>query len=430
MGNGTDPAPGTRSNRGRDPCDVHVRMSTGCSRRWAIMGIAFLGVFGAIGFARFGYSAILPSMQEALDLSGAAAGSLASWNLGAYMTMALVGGLVAARFGPRIVITTGIALTAIGMLLTGLSADLVSASAARILTGLGNGMVLAPSLALLASWFQARQLGLASAVVSSGAALALVTSGPTVPLIIAWGGSDGWRWAWYAFAAAAALMGILAGVFLRDRPRSAAEDRSQARASVFRGFGGIVRSRFAWHLGAVYFLYGFGFITFVTFFQRRLVGDLGFSGATAGYLFLAMGAAALAFGLTYGVISDRIGRGRALAATLTLEAAAAVVLGLRPGIVPVAVAAILFGSGGFSLPGLVGAACGERFGHRMAAASLGFLTIFIGVGQALGPYLSGLLADAFSSYGPPYLLSAAVLFVSAIIAALLDAPRFRAVRVT
>ncbi len=388
------------------------------------MGIAFLGVFGAIGFARFGYSAILPSMQQALDLSGAAAGSLASWNLGAYMTMALIGGLIAARFGPRVVITIGIGLTAMGMLLTGLSSGLASASAARVLTGLGNGMVLAPSLALLASWFGARQLGLASAVVSSGAALALVTTGPTVPLIIAWGGDDGWRWAWYAFAAVAAFMGVLAGIFLRNRPSAVAAGDPRTQASVFRGFGGIVRSRFAWHLGTVYFLYGFGFITFVTFFQRRLIGDLDFSSVAAGYLFLAMGAASLIFGLAYGVISDRIGRGRALAATLVLQGAAAVILGLRPGMVAVVVAVILFGSGGFSLPGLVGAACGEHFGRTMAAASLGFLTIFIGVGQALGPYLSGLLADGFSSFGPPYMLSASVLFLSAIIAGLLDLPRF------
>lgn len=395
--------------------------------RWVVMATAFLGVFGAIGFARFGYSAILPSMQEGLALSGAAAGSLASWNLGSYMTMALVGGLLASKFGPRIIITFGIALTAAGMLLTGLSSGLVSASAARVVTGLGNGMVLAPSLALMASWFEARQLGLASAVVASGAALALVVVGPVVPLIIGWGGAEGWRWGWYFFAAVAAVMALLAAVLQRNRPRRPPGERPDLRnMSVFRGFRGIVGSRFAWHLGLVYFLYGFGFITFVTFFQRRLIGDLGYSSSTAGYLFLSMGVASLAFGLAYGVVSDRVGRGRALAATLALQAVAALLFGLSPGLVALAFAAVVFGSGGFSLPGLVGAACGEHFGGRMASASLGFLTIFIGVGQAMGPYLAGLLADASASYGPVYLLSAAVLLLSAVIALALDARRLTA----
>ena len=36
----------------------------------------FLGVFGAIGLGRFGYSAILPSMQNGLQISSASAGAL------------------------------------------------------------------------------------------------------------------------------------------------------------------------------------------------------------------------------------------------------------------------------------------------------------------------------------------------------------------
>lgn len=49
--------------------------------------------------------------------------------------------------------------------------------------------------------------------------------------------------------------------------------------------------------------------------------------------------------------------------------------------------------------------------------AIGFVTLFIGVGQALGPYLGGLLADASSFYSSPYLLSAGV-FAVAVVAAL------------
>ena len=64
----------------------------GTEYRWAVLGVAFFGVFGALGFGRFGYSAVLPSMQKALGLSSAAAGSLASWNLAGYTVMAAIGG--------------------------------------------------------------------------------------------------------------------------------------------------------------------------------------------------------------------------------------------------------------------------------------------------------------------------------------------------
>jgi MFS family permease len=390
--------------------------------RWTILAMAFLATAGAIGFGRFGYSAILPSMQEALGLSGAAAGSLASWNLVGYTTMALAGGLLAARFGPRIVVTIGIVVTAGGMVLTGFADGLAAASAARLVTGMGNGMVLAPAIALMAAWFGLRQLGFASTVVSVGAGLGLVVVGLIAPRIIDRGGADGWRLAWFVFAAIATVIAVLTALILRDRPASPTHTPGDAGRSVFRGFSGVVRSWYAWHLAFIYFVYGFAFMTYITFFQKRLVGDLGYSDEAAGYLFLAVGIAALIFGLFYGVISDRLGRGRAMATTLVLEGVAASIFALRPGTALLVVAAVIFGSGAFSMPGLMGAACGERFGAKLASASLGFVTVFIGVGQALGPYLGGLLADASSSYSAPYVLSAGVFAVGVLAALLLRCP--------
>ena len=53
---------------------------------------------------------------------------------------------------------------------------------------------------------------MASGIVTSGSSLALVIAGPVVPLIIAAGGSDGWRLAWYFFAALTFVVGVA------DRP--------------------------------------------------------------------------------------------------------------------------------------------------------------------------------------------------------------------
>ena len=140
--------------------------------------MGFLAVFGALGFGRFGYSAILPAMQKDLGISSAAAGSLASWNLGGYVIMAAIGGLLASRFGPRRVVAVGSVVAAAGMLLTGMAGGLVSASAARLLTGLGGGCVLVPSVALMSAWFDVRRRGMASGIVTSGSSLALVIAGP------------------------------------------------------------------------------------------------------------------------------------------------------------------------------------------------------------------------------------------------------------
>ena len=106
-----------------------MRLTRSPNYKWIILAMAFFGMLAALGMGRFGYSAILPSMQKGLGLNNTEAGSLASWNLGGYVIMAAIGGFLASRFGPRKVVAVGLAVTAVGMLSTGLASSLASASA-------------------------------------------------------------------------------------------------------------------------------------------------------------------------------------------------------------------------------------------------------------------------------------------------------------
>jgi MFS family permease len=60
------------------------------------------------------------------------------------------------------------------------------------------------------------------------------------------------------------------------------------------------------------------------------------------------------------------------------------------------------------------ATCGDMLGPRMAPAALGFITLFFGIGQALGPIAAGALGDAAKSLSPAFLLAAGVAFLGAI----------------
>ncbi len=384
------------------------------SYRWVVLGMGFLAVFGALGFGRFGYSAILPSMQKDLDISTAAAGSLASWNLAGYVIMATIGGLLASRFGPRKVVAIGSVVAAAGMLLTGLSTGMVTASLGRLITGLGGGGVLVPSVALMSAWFDVRRRGMASGIVSSGSSLALVITGPVVPLIIAAGGAHGWRLGWYFFAALTFLVGVLTFAFQRDRPHAATRKAQAARQKI--DYKSVLRSRYAYHLGAVYGMFGFAYIVYFTFFQKRLVTDLDFTPGRAGTYFLILGVFSIFCGVIWGTISDRIGRGRALALMYVLQAAAAVLFALWPSTPGLVLSAILFGVTSIAVPGIIGAACGDQFGPVMASASLGMITIFLGIGQVLGPILGGRLADAHGNLEYSYLMAAGVFVVGAVLA--------------
>lgn len=407
--------------------------------RWVILVLGFLGIFGAAGLSRFGYSAVLPDMQRALNLSGAQAGSLASWNLAGYAIMALAGGFLAARLGARKVVTAGMFITGVGLFATAWVDGLVEASAYRFITGLGNGMVMAPSVALLSSWFPTRQRGLASAFASSGTGLGLVVAGPTVPALVQAYSQNGWRVAWYLFAAVAVFMGVLTLIFGRDRPqnqlagtaRTTSSSKSRdtktgaAQSGLRSDLRAVLGSSYSWHLGLIYFMYGFSYLIYYTFFQKRLTVDLGVQPTTAGSLFLLAGLASIACGVLWGVVSDRLGRGAALALVLGVQATASLLFAIRPTTATLVISALIFGSAVFSVPGLIGAACGDRFGSRLAFASLGFVSVFIGAGQATGPYVGGVLEDIFGSLGPSYLLAAGVAAVGSVAAILLPDARQR-----
>jgi MFS family permease len=450
---------------GRGPVSTKIRWTQRPSYRWVVLFMGFLAVFGAIGFGRFGYSAILPAMQADLGISSAAAGALASWNLGGYVLMAAVGGILASRFGPRVVVGIGSLVAALGMLLTGLADGMVTASAARLLTGLGAGMALVPSIALMSAWFDIRRRGMASGVVSSGASLALVIIGPVVPRIIAGGGADGWRLAWYFFAALTCAVGVLTFIVQRNRPhRSVSEPvmkgsawtaetaqtaqaaRGTSRAALPEGsdeaavadtlaswkpasartvrpssldLSRVYRSRYAWHMGCVYFMFGFAYMIYFTFFQKRLTADLGLNSEAAGNLFLIVGVASVVCGLLWGTISDRIGRGRAIAINCFIQAVAAALFAVWPTTPGLIISAFLFGLTSIAIPGIVGAGCGDQFGPLLASASLGFVTVFLGIGQVLGPYIAGAMADAFGSLTYSYVLATGVFCAGTVLAAFL-----------
>ena len=134
---------------------------------------------------------------------------------------------------------------------------------------------------------------------------------------------------------------------------------------------------------------------------------------------MLMGVISMFCGLIWGTISDRIGRKYALAGVYIMHVAAFSLFGLwteTPGFI---FAIILFGLSAWSIPAIMTAACGDILGPRLAPAALGFITLFFGIGQAVGPSIAGAMADAADSFLPAYLFAAGIALLGAIGALLL-----------
>lgn len=394
---------------------------------WIVLAMGTLVVFGSLGLARFGYTVVLPSMQADLGMDNTQAGVLASANLLGYLALSVIGGALAARYGPRVVISSGLALAGVAMLFTGLANGFLQVAIWRGLTGIGSGASNVPAMALVAAWFAARRRGLATGIAVAGSSLGLILLGPLVPRILSAYGESGWRVSWYIFGGATLVLAILGWLLLRNHPdemglkpvgTSGENPAPGSRAQALQ-WGRVYRSAAVWHLGFVYVAFGFSYIIYMTFFTKRLISEGGYSPEAAGTLFMTMGWFSLLCGLIWGTISDVIGRKPALVAVYLIHALAFSLFGLWPAPTGFTISAILFGLTAWSIPAIMAATCGDVLGPRLAPAALGFITLFFGIGQAIGPSVAGSMADSSGTFASGYLLAGGVAFLGAISASLL-----------
>ena len=357
---------------------------------WVVLAVGTLVVFGSLGLARFGYTMVLPAMQSGLGLTNTHAGGLATANLIGYLALSVLGGALAARYGPRVVITAGLIVAAAGMLLTGFANSFAAAAAWRALTGIGSGASNVPVIGLLAAWFVQRRRGMAAGIGVTGSSLALIVLGLLVPHVLAAYGPNGWRVCWFIFAGITLGLAILALAILRNCPSDLkllpiGAPRGSAIVTV-KGrelnWGRVYRSGVVWHLGIIYVAFGFSYIIYMTFFTKYLITEGGYSQESAGRLFMLMGWLSLLCGLIWGSFSDKFGRKTALVIVYIIQAVAFGLFALWPSPPGFVLSAVLFGITAWSIPAIMAATCGDLLGPRLAPAGLGFITLFFGIGQA------------------------------------------------
>ena len=389
---------------------------------WVVLGMGTLVVFGALGLARFGYTAVLPAMQEHLALDNTQAGLLATANLVGYLALSAAGGALAARYGPRAVSALGLALAGMGMLFTGLVRGFLPALIWRAVTGIGSGASNIAVMGMWAAWFATRRRGLAAGIAVAGSSLALILIGPVAPRVLSAYGEIGWRVCWFVFGLLAILLAAAAYLVLRNRPADLGLRPFAARpndpvpgpAAGSLQWARVYRSVPVWHLGMVYVAFGFAYIIYMTFFTKRLITEGGYTTQAAGQLFMTIGWFSLLCGLLWGTVSDLIGRKRALIIVYLLHAVAFGLFAFWPVPAGFTLSAILFGLSAWSIPAIMAATCGDVLGPRMAPAALGFVTLFFGIGQAVGPTLAGLAADATGSFLAAYAVAAGVALLGAL----------------
>jgi len=398
------------------------QQSQGLHYGWVILFMSVVTVLGCLGFARFGYTMILPDMLKGLGMSDLQAGYLATGNLVGYAALAIIGGFLAARYGPRVVISFSMLLIGVAMFLTGLAPNFQMALVWRTLTGVGSGGSNVPVMGLVSAWFGTKRRGLAAGIAVAGSSVGLAITGPLIPRIIEAYGADGWRYSWYYLGAMTVIIAILCFVFLRNRPEEkglvaisleeSLPPSPQDKAASLQ-WGLVYKSGAVWHLALIYIMFGFSYIIYATFFSRYLTGEAGFTSKYAGWLWMLVGVVSIVSGLIWGPISDKVGRKYGLAMVYFLQGLCFVIFGLWKATPGYYLSALLFALTAWSIPAIMAATCGDYLGSRLAPAALGFVTLFFGIGQFIGPTVAGYIRNVTESYTWAFIIAGLAAFVGA-----------------
>jgi sugar phosphate permease len=272
--------------------------------------------------------------------------------------------------------------------------------------------------------------------VSAGIGIGTLISGLLVPPILSAFGANGWRFSWYILGGAVLLISGIVYQFVRSNPeqkglRQVGEEQSDAVrpdssdaektpspkwADTIKGVVNV------WYLGLVYFFYGLSYIIYMVFFAAYLVKEMGFSQEWAGGLWALVGGLSIFCGMIWGKISDLLGRSRGAALAYLVLGLSYIIYALIKVKFGFYLSAVFFGLTAWSIPTIMAAAAGDFVGPRLAPAGLGFITLFFGIGQALGPALGGYLADVSGSFTLPFMVAGGISLVGMVLSFYLKKP--------
>lgn len=344
--------------------------------------------------------------------------SLSLFLYGAFMP--LVGRLVD-RMGSRVVCSAGALVMAGAIALTGTMTALWQFYLYYgILAALGlaaTGHVMAS--ATLARWFVKRR-GVAVSLLGSASMAGMAVLVPIVMWCIL---TFGWRASYVILGAASLAITLpLALWVLRDDPESVGlEPDGVAPAPAASIVAPVIeRTEVAealrvpsfWLLAGGLFNCGFS-MTLLSAHGVPMLTDHGFHAMTASSAIGFLGMTAIAGGILLGLISDRWGRKRVLAAVYLLRVFAFTTLFLvRDPALLMVVAAV----GGIGLSGslaMTSALTGDIFGRFSVGSIFGLIFLSHQAGASLGSWLAGFLFDLTGGYGAAFLAACALLLVAA-----------------
>ena len=310
-----------------------------------------------------------------------------------YFALGAGAGMLADRYGPRVVSAAGMLFIAAGLLASSWATSMTMVIAAYgVGVGVGIGLVYTPSIGCVQPWFTRRR-GLAAGLASAGIGAGTLV----VPLLAAWAiGTLHWRGALQAIAVGVLVLGLAAAALMRRAPAATASGTKAVAGFTLRQ---AIRSRpFLWLYAMTVLAAPAMFIPFAH--VSAAARDLGLNESRAVGLVGLIGIGSLVGRFAIGALADRLGRALTLLLAQVSMGLAFLIWWAAGGYTALALFALWMGLSYGGIVSLMPALCMDLFGARAVSSIIGTLYTGAAVGNLAGPWLAGWAFDRQGSYVP------------------------------
>jgi MFS family permease len=351
-----------------------------------------------LGFGRFAYPMLLPNMRGSLGFNYIEMGLLSGAIMLGYLLFSLIGGMLATRFGPKKIVIVSLLCGAFSMFSISRLSGFLPLLFFNFAMGAGGAGAHISMTTLPMAWFEEKRLGRALGIVTGGTGLGIIVTGLLLPYLLFNLGKEAWRQCWLLLASITFLVAVIGWILLRERPNQitilpSSHDGDKEPVHLIRKRNGLTLKA----IFIIYFIFGFAYNIYATYFVAYMVEEIRLSEKTAGDIWAIFGWMCMGSGLIWGFLSDRLGRREALLWNNGIIAFSVLLpLLLHPPFF-LGLSALLFGFTFLGTVTIIAASVGDRVVKKQASV-YGLVTLIHGIGQFLGTTFGGYLKDLTGSF--------------------------------
>jgi sugar phosphate permease len=238
-------------------------------------------------------AAAIPFIANEFHLSPMEMGGILSAFFFSYALCQIPGGILADRFGSRLMITIGIGWWTIFTALTGLASSLGSMLGVRVAFGIGEGLFPPAAFKALSAWFPKREVGRATGLMMTTNALGPALAPLFVTAVVAvWG----WRAIFTSLFVPGILIALCAWIYVKDAPKDSkyvskeeldeigSSEIALTEAGDKMGFSELIKMPLVWWCFVTLFIFSIASWGIMSWFPTYLLKARGISTAKMGIM--------------------------------------------------------------------------------------------------------------------------------------------------